>query len=170
MDTLDRKSDSLDRPGRENAERWAVVILWNRRRAEGIGDVAWLDGNHPHLVGRAGGGGENRVRWTRALNTPGVGIGGSYVSRQALELTPIGPHAVGARNVGRLTLRVNGHPISHASLSNGDVLELDGELVLLLQRRSPLPMRDGWGQPDADGMVGEGPAMSRLRQRITQVA
>jgi two-component system, NtrC family, response regulator HydG len=118
--------------------------------------------------------GDHRVEFWR--QRPGrneyVGqIEAARISRDQLLLTGAqGQLAV--RNVGRLPLYVNDRPADHATLEEGDVLEIDREILLLVVRRpatlAPIgaPLHS-FGGPDEDGIVGESPAIWALRRRVT---
>ncbi|MCB9674228.1 MAG: sigma-54-dependent Fis family transcriptional regulator [Alphaproteobacteria bacterium] len=174
--TLDRRTDSLEPRDSRDPAGWCVTVLWNRRQAGVAGEVAWLRGGG--VLGRVGGAAPDRLAWVRDRPggpSPGEGIRTTYVSRDQLQLRPLGPASVEVRNVGRLELRVDGHPTRHAQLVEGSVLELDGEVVLLVQRRRPVAdvadLRAGrFGEPCADGLVGEGPTIWRLRSELRRVA
>src|SRR5690606_14826916 len=84
--------------------------------------------------------------------------------------------SVEATRVGRAALLVNGRVVEKATLRAGDVLVVDGELVLLVAQRDARVLGGGaspgfaFGEPDADGIVGESPATFRLRDELMFIA
>jgi two-component system nitrogen regulation response regulator GlnG/two-component system response regulator HydG len=80
-------------------------------------------------------------------------------------------------NVGRCPLLHNGAPVRTARVAAGDTLQLGRTLLLLCASRPsrlPRPAREygthAFGHPDAFGLVGESPALWKLRQQLAYVA
>ena len=171
QETLDRRSDSLESRTRRPAKRWCLVRIWSRRQAHGVGEIAWLDG--PRVLGRTGG--PRPLEWIAQRprgDRAGHPIRSTYISREQLRLRAMGPASIEVDNVGRLAMRVNGRPMRSGQVVEGDRIELDGELVLLVQRRGSMPgdSEHPFGTPCADGLVGEGPAIAALRSTLRRIA
>jgi two-component system response regulator HydG len=103
---------------------------------------------------------------------------GEAISRRQLEIMDRGDTLL-VRNVGRCQLAVNGHVVQSANVGHGDTLYLRSQLLLYCTRRPPelpaLRAHPGervraFGEPDADGMIGESPLMWNLRERLAACA
>jgi two-component system nitrogen regulation response regulator GlnG/two-component system response regulator HydG len=103
---------------------------------------------------------------------------GDHISRRQLELTQSGG-MLSVKNVGRCPLSVNGQHVGAAELQEGDTLHLHDQLLLLCIRRPrelpalrfyPTARLGNFGQPDQDGILGESPAIWKLRDRIAAYA
>lgn len=90
-----------------------------------------------------------------------------------------GEGQVHVRNTGPCPLRINGVAVTEATVRPGDTIYLEDQLLLLcVQRPRELPplryypaQRVGrFGEPDQEGMVGESPAMWKLRERLAACA
>jgi DNA-binding NtrC family response regulator len=81
-------------------------------------------------------------------------------------------------NVGKKSLLCNGKPVNDVVAAEGMVLEIEHELLLLVSQRPlemPLDMLDSsslheFGRSDRHGLVGESPAIWRLRSAIIEAA
>jgi len=166
-------NDSLDRPKTSKPTQWALIVLWARRQADRVGEVAFIAPRRVAILGREDERGGNQLRWIR--HRPGAdGRGGPlespYVSREQLRLKP-GAHGLEAHNVGRIAMKVNGNAMERATLRVNDVVELDKEWLFLVSRRQrEFPGGDGpFAAPDEAGFVGESPAMHGLRHEIGRI-
>lgn len=83
------------------------------------------------------------------------------------------------QNIGRCPLMVNGRTMQAAQIQVGDTLYLRNQLLLLCTRRPlclprlrayPIDRVHAFGAPDADGMIGESPALWYLRERMAACA
>lgn len=180
----ERANDSLHEPVTQPVDVAALTVVWSRDRPERVGEVFLLGRAGPLILGRMtrlGASDPRRLRpvWQRpGENRPRPPLSSERISREQLLLEPgaDGPGAgVAVVNRGRLPLRVNDHPVPRALVRPGDRLALGDELVLLCQRRPQrLPASEGalhpFGRPDADGIVGEGPAAWALRRAIGRAA
>ncbi len=98
------------------------------------------------------------------------------ISREQVAFTTA-PKLV-VESLGRAPMAHNGRDVRRAEPWDGDVIELQNELLLLVTTRShriPLPPESGlplhpFGQPDAAGILGEGDAVWALRAEIAAVA
>ena len=175
--TLERRSDSLipERTGPEH--RTALVVAWSRRDGARLGELAWVTPGETWILGRPGGRVGPRLQLVRQRPSgeePGGPIASPYVSREQLRVRIANTGVLQVHNVGRVALRINGVACEAAPAYPGDVIELDGELILLVQHRPiVLPRADvvvPFGDPDPSGLVGEGPAMWALRRRVLFIA
>jgi two-component system nitrogen regulation response regulator GlnG/two-component system response regulator HydG len=176
---------SITGPG--PGEVLALVLVWSRDEPWRAGDVllvpagapgkAWTfgrDGASPD--GRSGALGLARHR-PGALEPTGP-LACPRISRAQLRLSATRSGALAVENVGRCPLLKDGQEISGAELAPGDLVELRHEVVLLCARRPrslPAPPAGSatlhaFGEPDAFGIVGEGPAAWELRRTIAAVA
>lgn len=105
-------------------------------------------------------------------------LGGEAISRRQLAIY-VGPSGLTVHNIGRCDLRVNGEVTRETPVRAGDTLYLKNQLLLYCtyrplefpQLKAYAASRIGaFGQPDADGMVGESPAVWKLRERIAACA
>lgn len=168
-----------------DATSQCLVILWSAREPQRIGHSAACTVGQVYLLGRAPFGTEDeramRFAAVRPDDAGGVGAAsdivlGESVSRRQLEVRAE-RDALVVRNIGRCPMWINGALTARAEVSHGDVIHLQQQLLLLcVNRPRALPPLCGYprerlsefGQPDADGIVGESPATWSLRQRIGQ--
>jgi hypothetical protein len=148
---------------------WVFVVCWSASQPDRVGEVAFLPAFEHVLIGR----GDDKVHEFAAFgqHRPGKPIptgslethlAGRGLSRRQLRVraTAVG---VEVEVEGGLATFVSGSEkeLSRATLRDGDTLYLRGELVLLCtQRQRTLPgtgVLHPFGQPDANGIVGEGP-------------
>ncbi len=164
-----------------DAEGWGLVIAWSFEEPGRVGEVAWIpDRGAVRVLGRgaeAPEGGGLRLDWMRqrpGRNVPTAPLAARRISRAQLELEPR-PSGLRVRSVGRCPMAVNGSPTDEAVLRDGDTVHLRNQLLLLVTRRpARLPAAGSWpsgstpafGHADPLGMVGEGPATWRLRERL----
>jgi two-component system nitrogen regulation response regulator GlnG/two-component system response regulator HydG len=159
-----------------------LVIAAHPHDPSRVGDLAIVPSDGSTVIlGRGAPDDEPRMRLFRArpdrlepappLTSPGL-------SRRQLELR-FAQRTIGVRNVGRCPLRVNGMTCEAGSVSAGDTLSFRQELVLLCVERTvcPAPLRywktsepHAFGAPDSAGIVGESPAIWRLRDEIAFAA
>jgi two-component system nitrogen regulation response regulator GlnG/two-component system response regulator HydG len=169
-------------PPREAA---ALVIAWCAAEPHRAGEVALLDdGGPPQLLGRGGARQDDvspraafvRQRpWGSDACPP---LAGSGISRQQLLLTAH-EGGVAFRRLGRAVILANGRPADRGLVRAGDTLAIENQLLLACARRpSPLPrprhvrpeQAPAFGEPDADGIVGESAAVWALRDEIAFAA
>ncbi|MCA9691753.1 MAG: sigma-54-dependent Fis family transcriptional regulator [Myxococcales bacterium] len=163
----------------------ALILVWSRLEPSRVGEVALLprsaDGR-AYVLGRAGGRKDlPRVAWLR--QRPGCNhetgpLTSPRVSRDQLLLQTLAGRRLALTNVGKLGLRIRGADACEGGLAApGDLVELDGEALFMVTERAPtLPsaMSLGplhpFGEPDADGVVGESAVAWALREQIAFVA
>ena len=164
----------------------ALVLIWSRDEPRRAGEVLLIPAENPEKTwtfGRDGASLEGR-RLGLVRQRPGEQIStgpleSSRISRAQLQLSVDGRGALVVENVGRCPLLQDGKEITRAALMPGEIVELRNEMVLLCARRERgLPALPGepstathpFGEPDAHGLVGEGPAMWEVRRAITSLA
>ena len=163
----------------------ALVIAWSASQPHRVGEVALLPFGERLLVGRGDGDGEPEkfVRFTRQLPGRALAAGargeplqGDAISRQQLEVRGLGAK-LQLEKIGRCPTFVNGVEVdASATLTAGDTVLLQGELLLLAVLRPrilPGPSDAGelhpFGEADGYGIVGESPAAWSLRAQLAQV-
>lgn len=176
-------------PGAASADRTGaqLVILWSAREPERIGERAHCHPSRRHILGRAPQlqAGEDALQFLaerpepgepgeRRAQARGQDLQGEALSRRQLEFGWDGS-ALTVRNIGRCPLWISGLLQGKARLHVGDTLHLQNQLVLLVARGEPAPVAGlsgaqppAFGTADSDGLVGESPALWRLRQQIAQ--
>lgn len=160
--------------------RPTLVVAWSREEPERVGEVAPVPAAGTWTLGRGGDGDAGRLELQRQrpgeASTTG-GLRAPAISRQQLRVSAMDDRLL-VEGVGRLPLLRAGVPVTQAIIRHGDVLEVQGQLVLLCVERGPLPParyvpRDQWppfGRADRHGVVGESPVAWELRDRIAFVA
>lgn len=180
-----QRSDGADR--RLPVELPALVILWCREQPERVGEVSLLElqrAGESLELGRGEDPKARRAVWLRhrpsgssvmpAMSSP-------RLSRRQLELRMTAEGEIEVENVGRIGLihrragaSEPGRSVTGCRVAPFDILELEGELLLLVTSR---PQNFSWfgadkapkfefGKADANGLVGESSAAWTLRERI----
>jgi len=164
------------------ATQLGLVILWSAAQPERVGEVALLPPGEPRVLGRGEGPSDEVAvvfgRQRPGELEPGGSLAGRGISRRQL-LLRAGPGGVDVTRVGRCPVIIDHETVDEGVLSEGGVLVLAEQLVLLCTRR-PRSMPhtrsvppEGWpdfGAADPTGLIGESPAMWRLRDEIALVA
>ena len=170
--TLTREQTEQSAVGAE--EHLALVIAWSREEPDRIGERWVLPGRGEALIGRGGPRADDPaprllpVRLRPGERQPTGPLRSQRVSRQQLRLAAAAGQLV-AHNIGRCALRHNGRPVTEAPLADGDVLELDKQLVLLCVRSTehlPGVAQHPFGEADAHGIVGESAETWELRRQL----
>ncbi len=160
-----------DLPGGSDHRALALAVLHAPHAPGRVGEVAFVE-RSPKVLGRQGDLGFVRHRpGASSLPSP---IDDNAISRRQVTVEAIRSDQVKLENVGKLPLRVNGRPVDTATARPGDVIEVGQRLVLLLHHRpwelEAVREMHPFGGPDAQGIVGEGPAAFALRARVEFVA
>jgi len=161
------------------AEQLALVIAWCPDAPERVGEVTFFEPG-PQILGRGGtpleDAAEARVHFSRQRPDEmvrGRSLRSQRISREQLRLTPAADFSrVTVECIGRCPLLVNGQLTGAAEIAPGDTLQLQNELVLVAARRprgllatTRLPYPEfAFGAADPFGIVGESPAVWRLRE------
>ncbi|AUX44457.1 uncharacterized protein SOCE26_059210 [Sorangium cellulosum] len=182
--TLDAGSVSAALPA-ERAEVLALMIAWAPAEPDRAGEVALFEPEGgARILGRgepAGGAGGERVVFVR--QRPGAQertapLASPGLSREQLRLR-LEHGALRVQRLGKCPMEVGGEGVESCVLEPGDALLLRGQLLLLCTRRpwAIEPLRSAslagappFGAADRFGIVGESPAVWRLRDRIAWTA
>ncbi len=160
-----------------------LVLAWCAAQPARVGEALAPIGDATHVFGR----GEVRAdeaapRILLTRHRPGlpsaVGepLDDPFVSRQQLDLSN---HESGMRVVGtgKRALVVGGKQVTRAVVRPGETLEIKGQLLFVCVRRprEVAPLRNvrepqAFGEPDAQGYVGESVAAWGLRDRLAFIA
>jgi two-component system response regulator HydG len=152
----------------------ALVILASVHEPARVGEIAFLPRpGEPELsLGRADG-----LEWQQ--QRPGSSrrtgpLADPHLSRRQVVFSATGGR-LQAENLGRLPMRLNGHPAQSCPIVPGDLLQVgDRMLIAVISRPLTLPgtVEPGhpFGGPDAIGWVGESPASWQLRSLVRFVA
>jgi DNA-binding NtrC family response regulator len=179
---LDVAATQQPRPSSQHRTRLALVLLASRSEPERVGEV-WL----PPPSGGAGLLGRlvpseaaDHVGWVRqrpGSTTHTGALQSPSISRVQLRVAQLRDAALHIENLGRRALLVDGREVQQATLRAGATLELLSEaLLLVVARPSPLPAArwlsqeqveaTPFGGADRHGIVGESPAIWRLRDEL----
>ncbi|MEZ4236430.1 MAG: sigma 54-interacting transcriptional regulator [Myxococcota bacterium] len=151
--------------GAEGPARPALVVLWCADEPERAGEVAWLD-DPPLVLGRSG-----TLAFVRARpggDEPTPPLRAPRISREQLRIVAEGRDLL-VENLGRCPMLLNGRPTPRCPWVPGALIELQDQLLLRCERRGPLPAAPSshpFGEPDADGIVGETPEAWEIRRQI----
>jgi transcriptional regulator with AAA-type ATPase domain len=173
-------SASVEDGGVETIERPvpALMIAWSRDEPHRAGEVVLFEVDGAAQIfgrGEASGAGRAVLRRQRPggeviappLESPAL-------SREQLRITAK-RGVLHVERVGRIKAVFRGDVVDRCSLRPGDTLLLKGQLLLycLTRPRALPPLRElpasscgGFGEPDAFGLLGESPAIWRLRDTI----
>jgi two-component system nitrogen regulation response regulator GlnG/two-component system response regulator HydG len=180
--TVSVASDPLVPEEEQTRDVAALVIAWSAEEPSRVGEVAFTGRlGVPAVFGRGDDGAPDRMRFFRQrpqkLESTGP-IEGSAISRRQLVFRAFAA-GVEVERVGRCPLLVNGIAAEKAPLTPGDTVLLKGQMLLYcaLRVRKQAGLRyfpeEAWapfGETDALGMLGESPAMWRLRDQIAFAA
>jgi two-component system nitrogen regulation response regulator GlnG/two-component system response regulator HydG len=166
----------------------ALVLLWSRDEPERVGEVICLppgardriytvgravtvnsDGSIPLTLGQLRPSGRRDTGPFRA----------AHISRRQLALNHEGEGRLRVEQVGRGSLRLNGHPLMHGVIQPGAIIEAENRITFLYTER-PLswmrpqardaPIGFAYGEADPWGLVGESPAAWELRRQAAFLA
>jgi DNA-binding NtrC family response regulator len=159
----------------------ALMIAWAAAEPARIGEVALFEaGQGARLLGRGEAGGGRVVFYrqrpgrnerTGPLSSPGI-------SREQLRVRVDGGR-LRVDRIGKCAMVVRGESVDSAHLAPGETVLLKGQMLLACtQRPRILPaLRNGtlagahaFGSADAHGIVGESPAIWRLRDQLAWIA
>lgn len=153
-----------------------VVLAWDSD-PQRVGQVL-LPSAREAIFGRDDGG-ARRARLRLVRQRPGAcepsePLDDRYLSREQLELGAASAQRLWVRRLGKRPLLCNGRELERCTLRAGDRVEIQGVcLFLCVERPRELPScpsGHAFGEPDADGLVGESAEAWALRQRIERAA
>jgi DNA-binding NtrC family response regulator len=181
--TRPKRPDWLTRDEDASApDALCLVILWSAEEPERVGEVAFI-GGETLVLGRGGTSSEDPTERARFLRRRGASwqptepLTGSGISRRQCLLRAT-PEHIEVEQVGRCALRIDGLRADGGLLGVGRTLTLRDQLVLFCTRRpAQLALRHysasdapNFGDPDADGIVGESAAAWELREQLAFAA
>jgi two-component system response regulator HydG len=180
--TVSLAGDALAPDADDARDAPVLVLAWSAEEPERAGEVAFAGPlGQPLVLGRGDDGSADRVRFFRQRpqkldeRPP---LQGRALSRRQLVVKRFAG-GLEVEQVGRCQLVVNGVPAERAAVTPGDVVWLRGQLVLYCASRPerlpaaryfPDASWGSFGEPDRLGMLGESPAMWRLRDQIAFAA
>jgi DNA-binding NtrC family response regulator len=159
----------------------ALVLLWSQEEPQRVGEVLSLPLARGVVfsIGRAAGLAEDGslpllFRRLRPISAEITGpFTAPHVSRQQLRVATVGEDRIEVELTGRGVMRVRGEETGRAMVAVGELIEVVGRFILLVSRRPlewPQARAEGasfaFGEADRDGIVGESPAIWRLRARL----
>lgn len=159
-----------------------LALVWSAEEPHRVGEVARPETSGELVLGRGVGAGEPRLQWLRqrpGADLPQPPLEARRLSRSQLSVAWSGPDRLSLRRLGRAAVRVDGQVVDEAVVREGQLVEVERRLLLLVVRRPfPLPpLRPGarlpphpFGRADAYGVVGESQAAWALRERVALVA
>ncbi|MCB9749568.1 MAG: sigma-54-dependent Fis family transcriptional regulator [Myxococcales bacterium] len=185
--TIDSPRESIVESPRSASSRPVLTLLWSREAPERVGELLLLPARPGarFTIGRAsaakpGADDGPALTLTRLRPFSAVETGplrSDRISRWQLRCRVEADDSIFVESAGRLPLRVNGHEAARARVDEGDLLELDRQVILRLGRRPSrwpgVPVFGGefeFGSADAFGLVGESEDAWRLREQIELVA
>ena len=167
---------------------FACVVAWSADEPQRAGESLLIrsdgEASRAYVFGRGtaqtGDEGERidlvRVRPGQIQRTPPVS--NAWISRRQLVIRLDPARGLRIESVGRCKMLVNGVATEAARLRPGDTLALKNQLLLYCTEHE-LPARSSeypservppFGEADADGIVGESPAVWHLREQIAFLA
>jgi|GEM_PF-2355763 len=186
-DTTEEVTGTFAPSGKDGPEHGlALVVVWCRDEPDRAGELVWIAPNdgRTHVFGR----GDERpadpahvrstlIRQRPGENLPAAPLLAKRLSREQLHVRRLDGERLTLDNRGRRALLVRGVETTHAVVRPGDVVMIEGQLLLMCVIRpatlSPLLHESGdpqpFGAPDAAGLVGESPAVWALRDTIAFV-
>jgi DNA-binding NtrC family response regulator len=161
----------------------ALVLAWSASQPHRAGEVAFFRAGERLFVGRGDGEVERFAHFVRqrpgevaAVDPREALLGGPSLSRRQLDVRSTG-EALEVERIGACRTYFNGREATRGVLHPGDTVMLRNEVVLLCVSRprelpAPPPGRElhAFGEPDADGIVGESPAAWLLRDQLARAA
>ena len=161
----------------------ALVLAWSASQPHRVGEVAFLPLGERLLVGRGDVEVEKFAHFVRQRpgEVPAVDpaqgvLGGPSLSRRQLTVRNAGD-TLEVEQIGKCRTYIRGEERPKGSLRPGDTVMFKGEVVLLcvsrpraLRALQPERELHTFGEPDADGIVGESPAVWRVREQLARAA
>jgi DNA-binding NtrC family response regulator len=177
IQTIDPGSSSASVAAERDAELPALLIAWADAEPHRVGEVALFDPDGGALILGRGDGGGGRVAFHRqrpGVLEPAGPLASPGISREQLRVRLAGGR-LHVERIGRCAMELRGEPADRGAVAPGDTLLLKGQLLFFCTsrpRRLPplasasLAGAPPFGEPDAYGIVGESPAVWRLRDQL----
>lgn len=182
-DPLTNTSPSTGDLGGHHPHRLALVVIWNFEEPHRVGQVLRVPTDGSEILMGRGPAQDNdpavraRLLWQRPgrlIETPP--IMNRRISRQQL-LIRRGERGIEVENIGRCKMFCRGHHVSRCELTPGEVMTLHKQMMFLCVERQSAPLHEqledndeAFGEEDLHGLVGESPAMWRLRAQIARLS
>jgi transcriptional regulator with AAA-type ATPase domain len=180
--TLDIGTSSALTSGPRDEETPALLIAWAAAEPDRVGEIALFEeGTGARILGRGQAEGGARVVFHRQrpgtlertgpLTSPGI-------SREQLRIRLEGDR-LRVERLGKCALEIRGERVDQGVVARGDTLLLKGQILLYCTRRprklaplgsASLADAPAFGAPDVHGIVGESPAIWRLRDQLAWIA
>jgi two-component system nitrogen regulation response regulator GlnG/two-component system response regulator HydG len=184
----DETAETADGPPRRSAAHTAgasllaLAIVWSAEEPERVGEVLLVPPGRTVHFGRASDSPEpdaaRPVRQRPGVNLEMPFLRDKFLSRRQLAMKSDG-ETIAVTRTGKRAVLAFGRTVDEVRVREGDLVEVEDVLLLSCVRRpEALPMmRHGaveashaFGEADAHGIVGESPAVWRLREDIAWVA
>ncbi|MCU0685759.1 MAG: NAD(P)H-hydrate dehydratase, partial [Polyangiaceae bacterium] len=160
----------------------ALAIVWSGAEPHRVGEITFVppDGV-ARMLGRGGGEGGSRLHFVRQRPETLEAmppLQGASMSRDQLRVTGAGDE-LRVERLGRCPMLVGGRTVNAAVLREGETVHVLEQLVLVVVKRPlrmpklrffPAARVPAFGEPDLGGIVGESPAVWKLRDDLALVA
>jgi transcriptional regulator of acetoin/glycerol metabolism len=159
-------------------ERLALIVVWCLGEPRRVGQALSLEGTGPWIFGRGAEATDGERRAPLVTVRPGpidreAPLEAKAISRRQILFSDGKEGKLRAKGVGKSALEINGKQANEGSIQAGDTVGVEGQIVFLCTSRPARPYlssaprpRFGFGEPDADGFVGESVAAWLLRDSI----
>jgi two-component system nitrogen regulation response regulator GlnG/two-component system response regulator HydG len=175
--TLPRSSVTEEHAS-SNRSFWHLIVLWSQDEPHRLGESCTVP--RSALLGRGPStepGDPPKLQFSRlrpGIHEPTGALEARALSRRQLRLLPT-RDTLKVENLGRRPLLHNGMPAQACEVKEDDTLAIDGVVMFGVARRPRfLPACDyepfPFGEPDADGLVGETPELWSVRGELRRLA
>jgi two-component system response regulator HydG len=161
----------------------ALIIAWSKSEPHRVGEIAFIAPDETLFLGRGDAEIEKFMHFVRQLpgEIPAVDphealLAGASISKRQLSIHSTGT-ALEIERLGSCPMLVHGAERDKVTLRPGQVVRLRDELVLLCVLRSRMLPRHPsilalhpFGEPDANGIVGESPEAWAMRGELAAAA
>src|SRR6478609_6998845 len=152
--------------------RPVLIVAWADQEPERVGELLFVD-RHASFFGRDSEAAEVRallVRQRPGVNEATAPLSNPFLSRRHLKLRLLDEDCISIECLGKRPLLVKGRELQEAVVRPGELVELRGlysfSCALRPRRlRGDAALHD-FGEPDANGIVGESVACWQLRRQI----
>jgi two-component system nitrogen regulation response regulator GlnG/two-component system response regulator HydG len=164
----------------------ALALVWCREAPRRIGELLLPPPGSPgpfRIFGRGpSSAADSQPRLMLVRDRPGTAepapaIDSPRLSREQLRLQVRNAGVINVTNLGQAKIRIDGEEVAEGTLRVGSTLQVGSRLLFLcIERPAWMPARwaaatpHRFGEPDADGLVGESPAAWAIRNQVAFVA